>query len=337
MYRRTPEGPPGSAGAGFRFVRATFPGLSSMTSASDSAPEPLLPTFFRSSVLATALIVALPAAAQDTVSIGGMTKHAFGTPVSFQSGDTSCLILFEDDRGRPFREPADFELCAQEKSLKGKRLALTYKATRVQSASCQGDADCKKSDLVVLVVAVKPTTIGSAPPPPPPPPAPAAPAPATQATRPTSFCTPAETVVFACYTNPNKLVSVCASKDAAPNKGYLQYRTGNPDAKTQLDLTLPAAQVPPPQAANGDTLSFSGGGAAWLRLSTRSVAFVVYTGIGKWGPHGQTQEKAGVAVERDGKQVANLKCTGKPISLLGPDWFTKAGIKPDSQDFDLPE
>ncbi len=290
-------------------------------------------TLSLSSAVATALLLNCPAIAQDTVSVGGMTKHAFGIPVSFENGDTFCLIRFEDDRGRPFREPADFDLCAQEKSLKGKRLALTYKATRVQSPSCQGDPDCKKSDLVVLVVAVKPTTIGTTPPPPP---APAAPAPAAQATKPASFCTPAETVVFSCYTNPNKLVSVCASKDAAPNRGYLQYRTGNPDAKA-LDLTLPAAQLVPPQAANGDTLAFSGGGGAWLRVSTKSVGFVVYTGIGNWGPRGQPQEKAGVAVERDGTQVANLKCTGKPISLLGPDWFAKAGIKSDGRDFDLPE
>jgi hypothetical protein len=293
--------------------------------------------YFRLSVVTAALAVALPAVAQDTVSIGSMTKNAFGTPVSFLSGDTACLIMFEDDRGRAFHEPATFELCAQEKSLKGKRLALTYRATRIQSPSCQGDPDCKKSDMVVLVVAVKPTTYGTEPPPAPSRPAPAPPTPAEQAARPTSFCTPAETVVFACYTNPTKLVSVCASKDAAPNKGYLQYRTGNPYAKTPLDLTLPAAQVVPRQAANGDTLSFSGGGGAWLRVSTTKVAFVVYTGIGKWGPRGQTQEKAGVAVERDGTKIASLKCTGTPISLLGPDWFTQAGIKPNGQDFDLPE
>lgn len=290
---------------------------------------------FRSIVFASALLAALPAAAEDTVSIGNMTKHAFGTPVSFQNGDRGCLITFEDDRGRAFRELADFELCDQEKSLKGKRLALTYKATRVQSPSCQGDPDCKKSDLVVIVVAVKPTTVGTSPPPPPPRPAPAS-SPAAQAAKP-SFCTPAETVVFSCYTSPAKLVSVCASNDAAPNRGYLQYRTGNPEAKTPLDLALPASQIPPPQAASGDTLSFSGGGGAWLRFSTTKVAFVVYTGIGNWGPRGEPREKAGMAVERDGTQVANLKCTSKPISLLGPDWFTKAGIKSGGRDFDLPE
>jgi hypothetical protein len=293
---------------------------------------------FRSKVFASALLVSLPVAAQDTVSVGNMTKHAFGTPVSFQTDDKGCLVTFEDDRGRPFRELADSDLCAQEKALKGKRLALTYKATRVQSPSCQGDPDCKKSDQVVLVVAVKPTTIGTPPPAPPPRPAPA-PDPAAQAAQAAkpSFCTPAETTVFSCYTGAAKLVSICASGDAAPNRGYLQYRTGNPDAKEPMDLVLPAAQVPPPQAASGGTLAFSGGGGAWLRVSTVKVAFVAYTGIGKWGPNGEIREKAGVAVERDGTLVANLKCTGKPISLLGLDWFTKAGIKSDGRGFDLPE
>lgn len=288
----------------------------------------------RSSLFVLCVAFAVPALAQDTVSIGGMTKRGFGMPVSFQTGDTACLITFEDDRGRPFSELADFELCAQEKALMGKRLALTYRATRVQSPSCQGDPDCKKSDTVILVVAVKPTTIGS-PPPPPPPPVP--PAPASQAARPASFCSADETIVFSCYTSPTKLVSLCASKDAAPTKGYLQYRTGNPAAKTPLDLTLPSAQVPPPQAASGGTLSFSGGGGAWLRVSTRSVGFVAYTGIGKWGVGDSVVEKAGLAVERDGQQVANLRCTGKPISLIGPDWFEKTGIKAKGESFDLPD
>lgn len=290
---------------------------------------------FRTKVLAGALFVSLPVAAQDTVGIGNMTKNAFGTPVSFQNGDRGCLITFEDDRGRPFRELADFDLCAQEKALKGKRLALTYTATRVQSPSCQGDPDCKKTDQVVLIVAVKPTTIGTPPPPPPPRPAPAV-DPAAQAAKP-SFCAPTETIIFSCYTGAAKLVSICASGDAAPNTGYLQYRTGNPDAKEPLDLVLPAAQLPPPQAASGGTLVFSGGGGAWLRVSTVKVAFVAYTGIGKWGPNGETREKAGVAVERDGTLIANLKCNGRPIGLLGPDWFTKVGIKSDDHGFDLPE
>ena len=285
-------------------------------------------SLFGSGFVAVLVMCAFPAASQDTVTVGGAKKRAFGTPTAFQNGDTACFITLKDDRGVTFDEPADFDLCAMEKSLKGKRLALTYKTARVPAASCQGNPDCKKSDTIVVSASAKPAPLA--------PPAVATPTPAKSAQ--TSFCTPGETIVFSCRTSPTKLVSVCASKDAAPNKGYLQYRTGKPDSSEPLDLTLPAAQVPPPQAASGETLAFSGGGAAWLRVSAKNnIAFVVFTGIGNWGPKGETREKAGVTLERDGKTVANLSCTGKPISLLGPDWFAKAGITPKGQDFDLPD
>ena len=285
-------------------------------------------SLFRSSFLTFLLLSTVPAVAQDTVTVGGEKKRAFGTPTAFQNGDTACFVTLKDDRGVTFEEPADFDLCASEKSLKGKRLALTYKTARVLATSCQGNPDCKKSDTIVLIASAKPAPLAT--------PAPAVPPPAKSAQ--ISFCTPAETIVFSCRTSPTKLVSVCASKDAATNKGYLQYRTGKPDSSEPLDLTLPAAQVPPPQAASGESFPLAGGGAAWLRVATKSnIAFTVYTGIGNWGPRGETREKAGVTVERDGKAVANLKCTGKPISLLGPDWFTKAGIKSNGQDFDLPD
>lgn len=276
------------------------------------------------------ILSACPAIAQETVTVGNQRKRAFGTPTAFQSGDTACSVTLKDDRGVAFDELADFDLCARADALKGKRLALTYKTARVMAAACQGDLDCKKSDTVVLISSVKPAPLAAATP------APAAPAPAKSAQA--SFCTPAETIVFSCRTSPTKLVSVCASKDAGPGRGYLQYRTGKPDSGEPLDLTLPAAQIPAPGAATGDSLAFSGGGAAWLRLSAKNnIAFVVYTGIGKWGPRGEIQEKAGVVLERDGKSAANLNCTGKPISLLGPDWFTKAGITAKGQDFDLPD
>lgn len=287
------------------------------------------PLLFRSNLAGLLLLLAaFPAAAQETVTVGGEKKRGFGTPTAFRNGDTACYVTLKDDRGATFDELADFDLCAREKSLKGKRLALTYKTARVMAASCQGNPDCKKSETVVLIASAKPAPLNG--------PAPAAPTPARTAQA--SFCTPTEVIVFSCRTSPIKLVSVCASRDASASKGYLQYRTGKPDSGEPLDLTLPAAQLPPPQAASGESVPFSGGGAAWLRVAAKNnVAFVVYTGIGKWGPRGEIQEKAGVAVERDGKSVANLNCTGKPISLLGPDWFDKAGITAKGQDFDLPD
>lgn len=272
------------------------------------------------------LCLSLPAYAQDAVTVGGQTKRTFGTPIAFESGDIACYLTLKDDRGATFREMADFDLCAQERALKGKRVALTYRAQRVQSASCQGNPDCKKTDTVILVVAAKPAPLAGATPP--------AASPAGQA----SFCTPQEVVVFSCRTGA-KMVSVCASKDAGPTKGYVQYRFGKPDSREPLELTLPEGQTPPPRAATGQAVPFSGGGGAWMRFAKGQVAYTVYTGIGNWGPRGEKREKAGLAVERAGKHVAVLKCNNPSAvrGLLGPDWFEKVGLKPGNLDFDFPD
>ena len=151
-----------------------------------------------------------------------------------------------------------------------------------------------------------------------------------------SLCAPQETVVFACPAGA-KLISVCASNDAATGAGYLQYRFGKAGSRGPLELTLPAGRTLPAAAASGDTLSFSGGGGAWLRFHDAPFAYVVYTGIGKWGREGATVEKQGVVVERGGAAIANLKCSSKVTSLLGPGWFGKAGVQRHGETFELPD
>lgn len=64
---------------------------------------------------------------------------------------------------------------------------------------------------------------------------------------------------------------------------------------------------------------------------------MVYTGIGKWGPKGETRTKSGVTVERKGKAIAQLKCNKDATSELGPDWFEKYGVTDKNQDFDFPD
>ena len=152
----------------------------------------------------------------------------------------------------------------------------------------------------------------------------------------TSFCTSSESVVFACRTGA-KMVSVCASKDAGPGRGYLQYRFGRPDSADPVELALPEAKALPTKAANGGSESYSGGGGAWLRFSKGNVAYTVYSGIGNWGPKGEKRIKEGLLVERGGKQVANLACTGKLESELGPDWFEKMGVERADQEFFFPD
>jgi hypothetical protein len=89
------------------------------------------------------------------VTLGGQSKKTSGTLVKMENGDIACYLHLKDDRGAPFVELGDFELCPQEGQLVGRRLALTYRLANVQSEACQGDPDCRKSRKVPVVVGVK--------------------------------------------------------------------------------------------------------------------------------------------------------------------------------------
>jgi hypothetical protein len=266
-----------------------------------------------------AMALPAPAYAQETVKVGQDTKRAFGTVMSMNAGDTACYLRLKDDRGAAFEEMARFEICEQ-RALVGKRVALTYVQQTVMSPDCQGDPACKKTRTVALVSAAKP----------------AAAAQATPTSGQASFCTSEESVVFACRTG-GKMVSVCAAKAAGPSRGYLQYRFGKPDSPEPLEMILPESQLPPTKVATGENVPFSGGGGSWLRFTKQPLAYTVYSGIGKWGPKGEIREKSGVVVERQGKAIATLKCSSKPIGELGADWFQRMGITANGQDFDFPD
>lgn len=269
--------------------------------------------------------------ATDTVTIGKEKKTTVGRVTGLNAGDVACYVTLTDDKGREFDEMAEFEICERQ-SLVGKRVRLTYGLEKVLADECQGDPDCKKTKTVALIkkIAVLPGTAPASAP------AAAAPAAAPAATRQESFCTPLETVVFACWTG-KKLVSVCAADATAPGRGYVQYRFGNPDSPAGMELAFPEGGVAPAKAATGATIPYAGGGAAWMRFPRGEYAYVLFTGIGKWGPRRETLDYAGVTVERNGKRVSNLLCSGPYQSELGPDWFERVGITGEPDAFELPE
>lgn len=284
----------------------------------------------------SALIFATASSAQPvpTVTIHKAVKKTIGVVTALNAGDVACYVDLKDDQGLAFKEIAEFELCEQKPSLVGKRVQLQYQLTSVQSDACQGNPDCKKTRQVVVIAKanilesrISNSNISPQ----------AKPSSAAQTKgKQSSFCTPTEQVVFACRTG-EKMVSVCASKNANRNKGYLQYRFGEPDSTAPLEMMLPEDQVIPGKSANGDMVPYAGGGASWLRFNKGQYSYVVYTGIGRWGPKGETREKQGLLVERSGKRIANLKCSHVPISELGPDLFEKLGIQSNNQEFDMPD
>jgi hypothetical protein len=268
------------------------------------------------------LAVSLPAsvaARADAVITDGEPRPATGTVVSLENADTACNVELRDDDGRTVHAAADFEVCFQEPNLVGRRVALSWTTANVQAESCGGDPECSDSERIALISAARiidgaQGTGGQA-----------------------SFCTAEEEVVFACRTGA-KLVSVCAAQGASATSGHVQYRFGKPDSDAPLELQVPDARIVASQAASGESVPFAGGGASWMRFRRGNYAYVVYSGIGQWGPQGETEERAGVVVERGGRRIASLRCNeDRAVGELGPDWFERVGLAGKGEEFELPE
>jgi hypothetical protein len=146
-----------------------------------------------------------------------------------------------------------------------------------------------------------------------------------QAATPT-HCATNERIVFSCAT-PDKVVSICASGRLTQNGGSISYRFG-PRGRPEISY--------PPPGESRDVVKagrwvFAGGGGAWLAFHRSPFRYIVYSAVGR-GWH----EKAGLAVEKNGRLLMNLHCGGTPVSELGPDFFGRAGIPDDETPFDLP-
>ena len=143
-----------------------------------------------------------------------------------------------------------------------------------------------------------------------------------------AHCRAQEQTIFACALG-TKMVAVCASHDLSPTRGYVQYRFG---PKNAPEFIFPAATEPSSRAAiQARTLMFAGGGGGYIRFINGRYHYIVYTAIGKgWGT------KDGVAVEKDGKLLTRFTCRDVPVSKLGEDFFTQAGLATDPVEFLLP-
>jgi len=140
-----------------------------------------------------------------------------------------------------------------------------------------------------------------------------------------SLCRSAEQALFSCRIGRN-IASICASGNST-GSGSLQYRYGPPGAP---QLRLPAAADHWRQMAASHTFTLIGGGGAYVAFASAPYRYVVYTSIS----HGR--EKAGVAVERNGRLIRNLRCSTRATSVLGPNLFSQYGFTEDTKGFDLP-
>lgn len=142
-----------------------------------------------------------------------------------------------------------------------------------------------------------------------------------------SHCAVSERTLFSC-TIGCKAVSVCASTELSARAGTIQYRFGRLGA---LELAYPGAGEDWRKVTGGGVLMFSSGGGAYLSFTRPPYRYIVYSAIGSgWG------ERAGVAVQKNGRRLASLPCTDSALSELGPDLFVQAGIAEDPGGFELP-
>lgn len=147
-----------------------------------------------------------------------------------------------------------------------------------------------------------------------------------------SLCRSDETVAFSCQTRKGT-ASLCLAK-AAGGAERLVYRFGSKD---HVDLSYPKAPATPSAAFLAGTLSFSGGGGAYVQFANDAFRYTVFDAIGRWGKGGATRAIAGVAVARGDKEAANLACLGKETSELGPDLFDQLGLEAGDEEFEIPD
>lgn len=152
---------------------------------------------------------------------------------------------------------------------------------------------------------------------------------------PITQCKAGDTVVFSCSTG-SRMLSICASGDIDHGGALMQYRYGVPG---KPELVYPDKPRAPRGLFKPGQLAFSGGGGAYLKFSTAGHLYTVFSAIGNWGKTG-TGTAEGVAVESNGKPVANILCRKDSNFVegeLGPDFFAKAKLGEPETDFDIPD
>lgn len=132
-----------------------------------------------------------------------------------------------------------------------------------------------------------------------------------------SHCAKGETIVFACAAG-KKLISVCGTA------GGLQYRFG-PKGASELNWPDNPAQK---NLVTHGSIMLAGGGGDYLRFTKGQTAYIIYSASTK------SADKEGVAVEKDGKVIANVACSQPATSDLSGGAARAANTDPNA--FSLP-
>ncbi len=122
-------------------------------------------------------------------------------------------------------------------------------------------------------------------------------------------CDATEQVVFSCSIG-KKTVSVCASSDLSPEKGYVQYRFG-PIGTPEISYPENPSNFRPITDMGRFVDNAFGG---WIRFTNGTYRYLVYSH--EWQSDGGDSGgiSQGVIVLKDGNRLATLSCKPKVIS-----------------------
>ena len=129
-------------------------------------------------------------------------------------------------------------------------------------------------------------------------------------------CAVDEKIVFSCSTG-KKIVSICASKDAAKDKGYMQYRFG-PTGK--LELTFPETKEPANKNFSFVHELYAHGTAEIINFTKGAFSFAV---AHYWDS--KSGDSGTVEVTKSGKLLTTINCK-TPLIYMEMDSLKALGI-----------
>jgi len=132
-----------------------------------------------------------------------------------------------------------------------------------------------------------------------------------------SLCDPSEIIVFSCALPKKKIVSLCASKDASNNTGYMQYRFGRDTSS--IELEYPQRKAHAKEFFKYYSSSFSKGGTFGISFRIGEYRYSLFSTRSAFGYNG-----SGVILNRgsDNRRVSFLRCINAPIKAAEILWIT---------------
>jgi hypothetical protein len=142
-----------------------------------------------------------------------------------------------------------------------------------------------------------------------------------------TLCKSGEATAFACSTG-KKDVALCTTGNAQSGGVQMTYRIA-PAGQTSPNMVYPEQPTAARFLFKGGSQSFTGDKSmAFVSFDKGAYRYVIYSAEGKG------LDKAGVAVEQEGKRIANLACS---TAVMG-DWsvVTSAALPADTRAYNLP-